>query len=376
DPRREKAIANLKLQLSQLKQELEAAEGAAREVAPPSESEPGDDAAAHQQAMFEAIQRYFQRYMKPGSMPGPPSASNSLPAAKPGPYQPALAGANTDAAGPTRTAEEYLQQQLAEARTALAGLSTQYADSHPLVVEQRAKIASLEQQFAELQRSQPITQRPQDSGPSSSSPTPGTGPTIDPTSGLLEPNPAEIYREALVAKQQLDDLETLAETVRRCQPEALPSEAANDPRYREIKSDYDRYVGETTDFAKQQIASDHARMRNWITNVYLPQLNAQSQFLLNKYRRLSKEYQERLASRRQSNGGDAPLESDNTGPEADSKAYEYRIQPGDTLPAIAEAYRQKGIHVTVEQILQANPTLNPKRIRAGQRILIPSSSLK
>lgn len=56
----------------------------------------------------------------------------------------------------------------------------------------------------------------------------------------------------------------------------------------------------------------------------------------------------------------------------DQKGYEYVVQQGDTLSAIAEAYRQKNIKVTVEQILAANPGLDPKRLKVGQKIFIPA----
>lgn len=54
------------------------------------------------------------------------------------------------------------------------------------------------------------------------------------------------------------------------------------------------------------------------------------------------------------------------------KGFEYVIQSGDTLSAIAEAYRQKNIKVTVEEILAANPGLDPRRLKVGQKIFIPA----
>lgn len=44
------------------------------------------------------------------------------------------------------------------------------------------------------------------------------------------------------------------------------------------------------------------------------------------------------------------------------------IQPGDTLYAIAQAYG-----VTVESILEANPGVDPRSLRVGQRLCIPSA---
>jgi LysM repeat protein len=57
-----------------------------------------------------------------------------------------------------------------------------------------------------------------------------------------------------------------------------------------------------------------------------------------------------------------------TGPQ---KGYEYKIAPGDTLSAIAKAYRAQGVKVTSEQILAANPGLNPKNLVVGKTIFIP-----
>ncbi|MBC8097314.1 MAG: LysM peptidoglycan-binding domain-containing protein [Akkermansiaceae bacterium] len=54
------------------------------------------------------------------------------------------------------------------------------------------------------------------------------------------------------------------------------------------------------------------------------------------------------------------------------KGYEYMVQSGDTLSVIAAAYREKNIKVSVTQILKANPGLDEKRLRVGQKIFIPA----
>jgi LysM repeat protein len=51
--------------------------------------------------------------------------------------------------------------------------------------------------------------------------------------------------------------------------------------------------------------------------------------------------------------------------------YEYKVAQGDTLSNIAKAYRAQGIKVTADQILTANPGLDPK-IKVGQKIFIPA----
>ena len=57
---------------------------------------------------------------------------------------------------------------------------------------------------------------------------------------------------------------------------------------------------------------------------------------------------------------------------ADKAHFEYTIESGDTLDAIAKAYKEKGIKVTVDQILKANPGLNPNSLRVGRKIIIPA----
>jgi len=71
------------------------------------------------------------------------------------------------------------------------------------------------------------------------------------------------------------------------------------------------------------------------------------------------------ASGSTSSSGDTPVP-------ADKDHYEYTIQSGDSLSAIARAYSEKGIKVNVDQILKANPGLKPEKMRVGQKIIIPA----
>ncbi len=61
-----------------------------------------------------------------------------------------------------------------------------------------------------------------------------------------------------------------------------------------------------------------------------------------------------------------------TPPALDKGHYKYAVQPGDFVSTIVKAYNEKGIKVTVEQILKANPKLDPNRMRIGQEIIIPA----
>jgi phage tail protein X len=62
-----------------------------------------------------------------------------------------------------------------------------------------------------------------------------------------------------------------------------------------------------------------------------------------------------------------------TGPQ---KGYDYEIKSGDTIDAIAKAYRAQGVKVTSGKILAANPGLDPKNLVVGKKIFIPDPSAK
>jgi LysM repeat protein len=52
---------------------------------------------------------------------------------------------------------------------------------------------------------------------------------------------------------------------------------------------------------------------------------------------------------------------------------EHKVESGETVEAIAKAYRDKGIKMTAERILAANPGLQPKNMKIGQTIIIPAA---
>jgi LysM repeat protein/uncharacterized small protein (DUF1192 family) len=52
--------------------------------------------------------------------------------------------------------------------------------------------------------------------------------------------------------------------------------------------------------------------------------------------------------------------------------FTYKVQQGDRLSTIAQAYREKNIKVTVDQILKANPGLVAEKLKVGQEIWIPA----
>ena len=64
--------------------------------------------------------------------------------------------------------------------------------------------------------------------------------------------------------------------------------------------------------------------------------------------------------------------SGDTTPPANDKVFPYVIQKGDSLSVIVQAYREKNIKVTVDRILKANPGLDEKKLKVGQKIYIPA----
>jgi LysM repeat protein len=67
-----------------------------------------------------------------------------------------------------------------------------------------------------------------------------------------------------------------------------------------------------------------------------------------------------------SGGNDTPT------PTAQDKDHmEHIVQSGETLSAIIQAYREKGVKVTLSQVKNANPGLKPESMRVGQKIIIP-----
>jgi LysM repeat protein len=67
--------------------------------------------------------------------------------------------------------------------------------------------------------------------------------------------------------------------------------------------------------------------------------------------------------------GDTVPTANTGGPQ---NGYEYTIAPGNTLNKIVKAYRAQGVKVTVDDVLKANPGLDPKNLIVGKKIFIPA----
>ena len=58
------------------------------------------------------------------------------------------------------------------------------------------------------------------------------------------------------------------------------------------------------------------------------------------------------------------------------KGYWYEIKKGDTLAEIIQGCRKQGINVTSAQVKEANPDINPNKIRVGRKLWIPDPAQK
>ena len=67
-----------------------------------------------------------------------------------------------------------------------------------------------------------------------------------------------------------------------------------------------------------------------------------------------------------------PVDNPGAGGATPEKGFEHTVASGDTLSTIAQAYKEKGIKVTVDQILKVNPGLVPEKMKVGQKIFIPA----
>ena len=61
--------------------------------------------------------------------------------------------------------------------------------------------------------------------------------------------------------------------------------------------------------------------------------------------------------------------------EGNYEGFEYVFKEGDTLSKVVAAYREKGVKVTVAQVLKhpLNAKLDPNKIAVGQKVFIPGT---
>ncbi len=104
---------------------------------------------------------------------------------------------------------------------------------------------------------------------------------------------------------------------------------------------------------------------------------ADNELILKQIEKIAKAAGSSPAGRKSAAAGTpVPAESPAATAGGPQKGYEYSIAAGDTVSAIARAYRNQGVKVTTEQILAANPGLDPKSLVVGKKIFIPDPNAK
>ena len=76
------------------------------------------------------------------------------------------------------------------------------------------------------------------------------------------------------------------------------------------------------------------------------------------------------------NGPSGKQKSEKAEQRQTEKGYWYEIKREDKLSMIVQEYRKKGVKVTLQQVKDANPDVNPNRLLVGQKIWIPDASAK
>jgi LysM repeat protein len=77
------------------------------------------------------------------------------------------------------------------------------------------------------------------------------------------------------------------------------------------------------------------------------------------------------APRRSSGSTSTSVSTSETANSGSQDGFYYTVQDGNTLAEIVKAYRDKGVKVTVQQVLDANPGLKATNMKVGQKIFIP-----
>jgi hypothetical protein len=95
---------------------------------------------------------------------------------------------------------------------------------------------------------------------------------------------------------------------------------------------------------------------------------ADRELILKQIEKLGKTVSAQPKHTNQASGGSA---GGGEKPAANDKGYEYVIKAGDNLSGVVAAYREKGVKVTTDQVLKANPGLKANSLKVGQKIFIP-----
>lgn len=139
----------------------------------------------------------------------------------------------------------------------------------------------------------------------------------------------------------------------------------------------EKEIGDLRDKLNQPAANDSASADD------LKKLAAQMQEIDKKRQADNEQILKTIEKLGKTGGGTTVHKSQATAPDTSTpsatgpqKGYDYTIAAGDTVAAIAKAYRAQGVKVTTAQILAANTGLNPNSLIVGKKIFIPDPNAK
>jgi LysM repeat protein len=69
----------------------------------------------------------------------------------------------------------------------------------------------------------------------------------------------------------------------------------------------------------------------------------------------------------------APVKAEKTANTGKQEGFEYEVKAGDSLWAIAKAYQDAGVKVSVEDIRKSNSMEKSQDLRTGQKLFIPKN---
>jgi LysM repeat protein len=79
------------------------------------------------------------------------------------------------------------------------------------------------------------------------------------------------------------------------------------------------------------------------------------------------------SSKEKDTGGTTDKPTSDKPPTGDDTGIPYTIQAGDSLSLIVQGCKAKNIKTSVDRILKANPGLDEKKLKVGQKIFIPAT---
>lgn len=188
--------------------------------------------------------------------------------------------------------------------------------------------------------------------------------------GVLQAQDETVSNAAeLVARQEAEERD---KRMVQALEDLMASQSALQKRLAEALTEVDRL--------KEEVAKSEGQSAKYATKEDLQRLadaikeldqkrEADKKLILDELQKLAKMPAPVLVSPKETTPAVTP-----TGP---MEGYEYTVQSGDTLSTVLAAYneefRKQGLKtVSLNEVVRANPGLNPNRVTVGMKVFIPS----